>query len=167
MVEVAIHGSGAENTIATTTPRTAPRTVYAPQKESLQKDSTIMERNVLKREMMWVVAVINPGRMFEASSDGEEDDPIEDVDKDSDDSRGKRPRGRRRERTEKKEPIVVDLLDDDEDDESNKPIQIDSPIQQRRRTTRAPKRRIFTFRVSRNLANTTRNIPIMDPKEPL
>ena len=31
-------------------------------RNSLQKDSTIMERNVLKREMMWVVAVINPGR---------------------------------------------------------------------------------------------------------
>ena len=64
--------------------------------------------------------------MFEASlNDLDEDDPIEDV----------RPIGRRREAKEKKEPIVVDLVDS-EDDESNKPIEIDSPVQQRRRTTR-------------------------------
>ena len=73
--------------------------------------------------------------MFEASSDGEEDSQSRTCDEaamiaevsaleDAD------------EKEQKKEPIVVDLLDDDEDDASNKPIEIDSPIQQRRRTTR-------------------------------
>ena len=137
MVEVAIHGSGAKNTIATTTPRTAPRTVYAPQNEfNPERFNYNGEKRPKTRNDAGGSGHKSRERMFEASSDSEEDDPIEDVRRSCDDSRGKRPRGRGRERTEKKEPIVVDLLDDDEDDESNKPIEIDSPIQQRRRTTR-------------------------------
>jgi hypothetical protein len=126
LAEIARFGD-AVNTRSTTTPRSAPPTltrrqsVFCPEKFNFGSEKRPKTRSDLSSS-----AHKSRERMFEASlNDLDEDDPIEDV----------RPIGRRREAKEKREPIVVDLVDS-EDDESNKPIEIDSPVQQTRRTTR-------------------------------
>ena len=138
MVEAARLGFSS-NKRATSTPRSAPRAVsprheiehffpekFIPGAEKLPKTRNDVGGSGHKvKERMFGVRI----------DDLEEDDPIEDVQRIGDNSRGNRPRGRGRETRENKEPIVVDLVDS-EDDTSNKPIEIDSPIQQRRRTTR-------------------------------
>ena len=133
MVEAARLGFSS-NKRATSTPRSAPRAVFPqheiehfcpeqfiPDAEKLPKTRNDVGGSGHKvKERMFGVRI----------DDLEEDDPIEDVQRIGDNSRGNRPRGRGRETRQKKEPIVVDLVDS-EDDASNKPIEIDSPIQQR------------------------------------
>ena len=138
MVEAARLGFSS-NKRATSTPRSAPRAVsprheiehFCPEQFIPSAEKRPKTRNDVGGSGHKVKE-----RMFGVRIDDlEEDDPIEDVQRIGDNSRGNRPRGRGRETREKKEPIVVDLVDS-EDDASNKPIEIDSPIQQRRRTTR-------------------------------